>query len=118
MGLGTTGAAALRTSPESAFVTESQILKSVVELGVPGFIIYLFLWFEIIRSLIRIYRDKTNTNKLIILALASSLLVIFIEGLVYQNLEVKQVNAYFWLLIGILVFLNNRLTKTGTIDPL
>jgi len=34
-----------------------------------------------------------------------SLLVVFIEGLVYQNLEVKQVNAYFWTFVGLLAYL-------------
>lgn len=115
MGLGTTGAAALRTFPESAFVTESQLLKSIVELGIPGLLIYLYLWFEIIRSLVGIYRNNNNFfDKKFILALVSSFAVIFIDGLVYQNLEVKQVNAYFWLLVGILVFLNYQSKKTQT----
>jgi len=113
MGLGTTGTAALRTFPESAFVTESQLLKSLVELGIPGLLIYLYLWFEIVRSLVAIFRDKVNNfDRKFILALVSSLAVVFIDGLVYQNLEVKQVNAYFWLLVGILVYLNNRSEKT------
>jgi len=115
MGLGTTGTAALRTFPESAFVTESQLLKSIVELGIPGLLIYLYLWLEIVRSLVGIYQDNDNNfDKKFILALVSSFAVVFIDGLVYQNLEVKQVNAYFWLLVGILVYLNNRPKKTQT----
>lgn len=124
MGLGTTGAAALRTFPESAFVTESQLLKSIVELGIPGLLLYLYLWFEITRSLFGIYRDKNNYfDKKFVFALVSSLAVVFIEGLIYQNLEVKQVNAYFWLLVGILVYLNctskknSNITKQFSAEP-
>jgi hypothetical protein len=40
-----------------------------------------------------------------LLGVLTSLLIVFIEGLVYQNLEVKQVNAYFWSLVGTLAFL-------------
>ena len=36
IGLGSTGFAALRTHPETAFVTESQVLKSLTELGLLG----------------------------------------------------------------------------------
>jgi hypothetical protein len=31
--------------------------------------------------------------------------VVFIEGWIYQNLEVKQVNAYFWTIVGMVAYL-------------
>jgi hypothetical protein len=104
-GLGTTGVAALRTQPESAIVTESQVLKALVELGPLGLLALVFLWFQIAlvgyRSL-RATVDSKQRN--LLLGTLVALLVVFIEGLVYQNLEVKQVNAYFWTLVGVVAF--------------
>ncbi|MCX7683042.1 MAG: O-antigen ligase family protein [Anaerolineae bacterium] len=100
-GLGTTGVAALRTRPERAFVTESQVLKALVELGIPGLLVWAYLWFTIARVGLHTYRTAEDpTRRALLLGILIGLLVIFIESLVYQNLEVKQVNAYFWTLVG------------------
>lgn len=102
-GLGTTGVAALRTRPERAFVTESQVLKALVELGIPGLLVWAYLWFLIARVGLRTYRAaEDSTRRALLLGILIGLLVVFIESLVYQNLEVKQVNAYFWTLVGCL----------------
>jgi hypothetical protein len=105
-GLGTTGIAALRTMPERAFVTESQVLKALVELGLPGLLVFAYLWFEIARVGLQAYGSAADSNRLLLLGILTSLLIIFVEGLVYQNLEAKQVNAYFWTLVGTLAFLS------------
>jgi hypothetical protein len=112
-GLGTTGVAALRTQPERAFVTESQILKALTELGILGLLSLAFLWFQIARVGYTAYLDATDdeNRRTLLLGIMTSFLIIFIEGLVYQNLEVKQVNAYFWTLAGILAFLAGNLKK-------
>ena len=106
-GLGSTGVAALRTHPERAFVTESQVLKALVELGLPGLLALAFLWFQIARVGYRAYRSsEEGARRWILLGILVSLLTIFVEGWVYQNLEIKQVNAYFWTLVGTLAFLD------------
>jgi len=108
-GLGSTGVAALRTNPEHAFVTESQVLKALVELGLPGLLVLTYLLFQIARVGWRAYRTSDEaadpTRRVLLLGIMTSLLVIFIEGWVYQNLEVKQVNAYFWTMVGTLALL-------------
>ncbi len=105
-GLGTTGVAAFRTNPETAFVTESQFLKSLVELGILGLLAWGFLWYAIGRTVVRLYRrSQEPRQRMLILSIAWSLLVIFIASLVYQNMEVKQVNAIFWVLVGMLGFM-------------
>jgi hypothetical protein len=105
-GLGSTGVAALRTRPERALVTESQVLKALVELGLPGLLAWAFLWFQIARVGYRAYRlAEEKSRHWILLGILISLLTIFVEGWVYQNLEAKQVNAYFWTLVGTLAFL-------------
>jgi len=106
-GLGSTGVAALRANPEQAFVTESQVLKALTELGIPGLLVLAYIWFEIIRCGIRAYRQEMPLpQRAILVGICTGLVVVFIESLVYQNLEVKQVNAYFWTLAGMLAFLS------------
>jgi hypothetical protein len=105
-GLGTTGVAALRTMPGTAFVTESQFLKVLVELGILGLLAWGFLWFVIIGTAVWLYRSEAEPGKrILILSLACSLLVVLIASVVYQNMEVKQINAIFWSLVGVLSFL-------------
>lgn len=106
-GLGSTGLAALRTQPETAFVTESQVLKALTELGIPGLIIWAYVWFTIAKIGIRTFRAATNLrSKGILIGILTSLTIIFIEGWVYQNMEVKQVNALFWAMAGMLAFIS------------
>jgi hypothetical protein len=128
-GLGATGVAALRTHPERAFVTESQVLKSLVELGLPGLLALVFLWFQIARIGYRTYRAALSQSTqsrvaelgdtaesiapLLVAGTVASLAIIFVEGWVYQNLEVKQVNAYFWTLVGMLGCLAQRPQADG-----
>lgn len=108
-GLGVTGAAAFRTMPEQAIATESQVLKALVELGIPGLLVLGFLWYAIGSLIVRTYRREDDASRrLLVLALAASMLIVFVEGWVYQNLEVKQVNAYFWTLTGMLAFLHTQ----------
>ena len=104
-GLGTTGAAALRTRPSGAFVTESQVLKALVELGPLGLLAFALLWFQIARVGRRALASAGPQSRALLLGILASLLIVFIEGLVYQNLEVKQVSAYFWTLVGCLAVL-------------
>jgi hypothetical protein len=119
-GLGSTGVAALRTHRESAFVTESQVLKSLVELGPLGLFALAFLWFQIGRVGYRAYRAGDDPDRqTLLLGILIGLLVIFIEGFVYQNLEVKQVNALFWTLVGTLAFLATRVSPSwDSAEPL
>lgn len=108
-GLGSTGVAALRTHPESAFVTESQVLKALTELGIPGLLVWLYLWFQIGYTGFTAYRSQTDPKqRFLLLGILVGLLIVFIDGVVYQNLEVKQVNAFFWTLVGMLAYLVRR----------
>jgi hypothetical protein len=112
-GLGTTGVAALRTQPELAFVTESQVLKALVELGPLGLLVLAFLWFQIARlGYLALRRTDDPSQQTLLLGVLIGLLIVFIEGLVYQNLEVKQVNAYFWTLVGIVALVAGRVSTS------
>jgi hypothetical protein len=105
-GLGTTGVAALNSQPNRAYVTESQFLKSLVELGIPGLLVLGYLWYCIGKlGLSALLKSNDRYRRILLLGILGSLMVIFIEGWVYQNLEVKQVNAGFWTITGVLAFL-------------
>jgi hypothetical protein len=107
-GLGSTGLAMFHTSPAVAFFTESQVLKVLTELGIPGIILFAFIWFTIAKIGIRTLRTPLDSkNKAILVGILSSMVILFIEGFVYQNLETKQVNALFWALTGMLAFLSS-----------
>jgi hypothetical protein len=106
-GLGSTGFAALRSNPTSAFVTESQVLKVLTEMGLPGIILWGFVWFAIVKIGIQTFRRPLSPrSKAILIGILTSLIIIFIEGWVYQNMEAKQVNALFWTLTGMLAFIS------------
>ena len=118
-GLGTTGVAALRTEPESAFVTESQVLKGLVELGLLGLLALVLLWFQTARVGLRTVRAIGDPpQRILLIGILTGLLVVFVEGLVYQNLEVKQVNAYFWTLLGTVAFLAAQVHLAAPDQPL
>ena len=118
-GLGTTGVAALRTEPESAFVTESQVLKALVELGLLGLLALVLLWFQIARVGLRTLKASGDPpQRILLIGILTGLLVVFVEGLVYQNLEVKQVNAYFWTLVGTIAFLAAQVSLAAPNQPL
>ena len=108
-GLGSTGLAGLLINPTVAFVTESQVLKVLTELGIPGIILFAYIWFTIARMGIQTLREPISMkNKAILCGILTSILIIFIEGWVYQNMEAKQVNAFFWTLTGMLAFLSTN----------
>jgi hypothetical protein len=108
-GLGSTGLAGFRTNPTGAYVTESQVLKVLTELGIPGIILFAYIWFTIAKIGIQTLRGPlTAKNKAILCGILTSMVIIFIEGLVYQNMEAKQVNALFWTLTGMLAFLSTN----------
>jgi hypothetical protein len=78
-----------------------------------------FLWFQIARVGYRASRATTNpTRQTLLLGILTGLLVVFIDGWVYQNLEVKQVNAYFWTLVGCVAFLSALVRSTPTTQEL
>jgi len=107
IGLGSTGSAGFRTNLEGAFVTESQVLKVLTELGIPGLILWAYIWFVIAKIGVRTLRDPLRSkNKAILFGILTSMVIIFIEGWVYQNMEVKQVNAVFWTLTGMLALIS------------
>jgi len=60
---------------------------------------------------LRALRASDPGSRALLLGILATLLIVFIEGLVYQNLEVKQVNAYFWALVGTLALLARQGTS-------
>ena len=65
------------------------------------------------QDMLRLRIERAGMSFSIGVYVLTSLLIVFIEGLVYQNLEVKQVNAYYWAVVGILASLARRVPIAG-----
>jgi hypothetical protein len=96
------------------------VLKSLIELGLPGLLIWAYLWFQIALTGYRTYRSVAREDgpspgaRVLLWGILTSLMIAFFEGWVYQNLEGKQVNAYFWVMVGLLGFLSHRSSSQGS----
>lgn len=123
LGLGRTGEVSVRFMPlGQGFITESQPLKVAVEAGGIGLAFYLAVWavaFLVgIREGLRSFEWEQRAQVLGILA---SLAGIFVHGLIHQNLEVKQTDMLFWLLLGALslrqIWGRTGVLETGAATP-
>ena len=101
-GLGMTGAVSLRfMPPEEGFVTESQLLKVAVETGVIGLLAYFLVWAMVFAAALRAYSASSEPfSRAFLWGAVGSLLGIFVHGLAYQVLEVKQTDLALWFLAG------------------
>lgn len=88
-------------------VTESGVIKILVELGVGGFIIYYSLIYSIVfRGFRRLRRLSESKRKLVILGL-SIVGAILIEDLILQILEGTIVGFFFWSSLG-MIYVKSR----------
>ena len=102
-GIGQTGAATFRAAGAEGFVTESQFLKLLVEMGTIGLLSFLAIFAAAGWSLWHaVRRTTTLRQRTILIGVSAALAALFIDGLVLQNLEIKQVQLTFWFLLGTL----------------
>ncbi len=113
LGPGSVDEAALRANPSTALITESQLLKVLAETGLVGLTIWLAMVVLGVISSIRAYRQERNLEQLIV---GAALVAVFVSGIAFQVLEVKQIAALFWVLTGMAVVA--ELTRSAlVIDP-
>jgi hypothetical protein len=107
IGVSSTGA---NISTTSIGPTESGVLKRFVELGIFGGFIYYFIIILIFLIIIRYLLIKNNNynEKLLIVTLTSSIIATNIDDITYQVCEEIQVMFFFWLFIGIILFIINK----------
>ena len=104
IGLGRTGAVSLRfLRPSECFVTESQVLKIAVETGLVGLLAFLTVWLSAFGVGLRAYtRSRDPSSRALLLGLMAALVGVFVHGLGYQVLEVKQTDMAVWLFMALI----------------
>jgi hypothetical protein len=102
LGLGRTGDPAVRFLPAGqGYATESMVLKLGVETGMVGLLAYLTVagvaaWIGL-RSY---HRLKNRLDRAVVAGLLAGLAVIATHGLIYQVLEIKQIDLVTWFFLG------------------
>ncbi|HZT95998.1 MAG TPA: hypothetical protein VFB34_04090, partial [Chloroflexota bacterium] len=113
LGPGAVDEAALRAHASAPLITESQVLKVLAETGVVGLLIWLGL------SLLSMYfssLEYRRDDRIEGLITAAVLTTIFVAGIAFQVLEVKQMAALFWSLTGFAV-VAELLVAGVVVDP-
>ena len=108
IGLGRTGATSLRfLPPGEGFVTESQVLKIAVETGLVGLLAFLTVWLFAFGIGLRAYtRLEEPASRALLLGLMAALVGVFVHGLGYQVLELKQTDMAVWLFMALISWLD------------
>ncbi len=106
IGLGTTGAPSARTAALLAtgkLTVESFYVKLLVETGLIGFAIFLFLIAVLFHSAFRISKsinDPFLTR--VSVGITAALVVLLVAAIPHAILEVPPMNVFFWILTGTL----------------
>lgn len=113
MGLGTgidTGPARYAYADTAQFLAvggtwyESWYVKTVLELGLPGFVVILLLFFTLIR---RSYLNHIRLKDPVLRNVSAALLGFLLWNMLYflkaQLIDIDPINVYFWLFLGMLM---------------
>jgi len=91
------------SDPTSFNPIENFYAKSIIELGIPGFIALCILFaFIALYCILAIYSQRDMRTRGMLAALAALLITIIISSLKGWQLDVDPFNLYFWLLIGVI----------------
>ena len=108
IGLGMTGYTTLRFLSDS-WITESLVLKILVEAGLFALLAFVWLYARLVVTGTEMALTRgRSVQRALAFAASAGLVGIFIEGLVLQILETKQVSLEFWFFIAALMLLDSR----------
>jgi O-antigen ligase len=114
IGLGMTGYTTLRFLPDS-WITESFALKILVEAGLFALLAFFWLYLRIVWTGTRMALSRgRSVQRALAFGSSAGLVGIFIEGLILQILETKQVSLEFWFFIAVLIWLESRWPQLST----
>jgi O-Antigen ligase len=99
-GPGSVDEAAVSAGNAHPLITESQFGKVLVETGIVGLLLWLALCAWALWAPFVAYRRRPDVERLAVLAALSCIVVC---SLAFQVLEVKQIAAFFWGLVGLSV---------------
>jgi len=75
-------------------------LEWLADTGLPGFLLFLIFSYVMFRSVLPSRYDRSNEQKLILLALVASLAIWYIHGLFDYFFEFTPTYVVFWLILG------------------
>ena len=94
-------------------IIDSQHVQTLVELGLIGYIAYLWLGFAAVRAGLRLFRgDRDPFWRAMGLGLAAGTVGFYIQSLFASLLETHQVVLFFWLVFGLVAY-RLRVTVPG-----
>ncbi len=95
-------------------IIDSQHVQTLVELGLIGYIAYLWLGFAAVRAGLRLFRgDSDPFWQAAGLALAAGTVGLYIQSLFASLFETHQVILFFWLIFGMVAFRLRRQTPAS-----
>lgn len=106
-GISTTGSVTL-LHPLNIGVTESSLLKVLVELGVVGFALYFGILGTVFYKGFRVIKDKNVPNRREIILGLALMLLIFIEGTILQITEIFNAAVILWASAGGVHYLTSK----------
>ncbi len=80
----------------------NHLLQAALDLGIPGLIAYLAIWFGAAALLVTAYR-KPSSQRLIIGGMAAGMLAYFLFGTVDAIALGAKVGIFFWIALGLIV---------------
>jgi putative inorganic carbon (HCO3(-)) transporter len=87
----------------------NHLLQAAVDLGVPGLIAYLALWFGAVALLVRAFRKAAGASqRLIIGGMAAGMVAYFVFGTADAIALGAKVGIFFWIALGLIVSIGEK----------
>lgn len=106
-GVATTGSVTIDV-PGNIGVTESSLLKLLVELGIIGFITQFAIITYVLQKGIRNFNNISERNKGLLILCIAIVSAIFVEGLVLQITEIFNVSIILWFCLGLIYAISDN----------
>ena len=97
----TTGAARTVQVAKDATLVDNQYLKTFVELGLIGSLIYLWIYWQVLVGAWSLSKSKKVTVRATGLIMVAFLAAFVVQGLFIDIWDIFPTNAYFWILAGV-----------------
>lgn len=90
----------------------NHLLQAALDLGIPGLIAYLAIWFGAAALLFQAYRMSTS-NRLVVGGMGAGMLAYFLFGTVDAIALGAKVGIFFWVALGLIVLMHREVEQTA-----
>jgi len=90
----------------------NHLLQAALDLGIPGLIAYLAIWFGAAALLFQAYR-RSGSNRLVIGGMAAGMLAYFLFGTVDTIALGAKVGIFFWIALAVIVLMHREIERTA-----